>query len=189
MRFLRAAFRDLAMFQWRFRENVSSGEHCVVLGRSTMVLGRSTMVLWMSTMVLGRSTMVLIKSTMVLGRSRLDLSWLGGQGEPGECHQESVTNRRTDKQTNEQPGNYRAFPDFLNQWFSIGLMWSSEIYLFKIKTSCQIAFHGGNNPWWLREYNWCLQLSSVYHNGCFPVFQAPRHWDWELSTSYLCYHL
>ena len=51
--------------------------------------------------------MVLGRSTMVLGRSGLDLSGLGGQGEPGESHQESVT-----EQTDKQPGDYRAFPDF-----------------------------------------------------------------------------
>ena len=41
------------------------------------------------------------------------LVWTGGQGEPGESHQERVINR----QPNKQPGEYRAFPDLLNQWF------------------------------------------------------------------------
>ena len=57
--------------------------------------------------------MMLGRSTMVLGRSGLDLSGLGCQGEPGESHQESVTN----KQTNRQPGVYRAFPDLYNHKF------------------------------------------------------------------------
>ena len=75
----------------------------MVLGRSTMVLGRSTMVSGRSTMVLGRSTMVLGRSTMVLGKSGLDFSGLGGQGEPGESHQESVTNKQTNNQAIIEP--------------------------------------------------------------------------------------
>ena len=46
--------------------------------------------------------MVLGRSTIVLGRSGLALSGLGGQGEPGESHQESVTNTQPDEQTNNQ---------------------------------------------------------------------------------------
>ena len=90
------------------RSTMVSTRFTMVSGRSTMVLGRSTTVSGRSTIVLGRSTMVLGRSTMVLGRSGLDFSGLGGQGEPGESHQESVTTYQTDK----QPGDYRAFPDF-----------------------------------------------------------------------------
>ena len=59
--------------------------------------------------------MVLGRSTMVLGRSGLYLSGLGGQGEPGESHQESVTN----KQTTKQLGDYRAFPGFRINGFQL----------------------------------------------------------------------
>ena len=50
-----------------------------------------------------------------IGPVGLDLSGLGGQGEPGESHQESVTNNQTDNQANIEP-----FQIFVNQRVSIG---------------------------------------------------------------------
>ena len=66
--------------------------------------------------------MVLGKSIMVLGRSGLDFSGLVGHWEPGESHQESVTNRQTDNQQD----NYRFFESMVFNWFN--LVFSNSLY-------------------------------------------------------------
>ena len=40
--------------------------------------------------------------------------------------------KQKNRQTDNQPDNYRAFPDFLNPWFSIGLIWCSAILYIKL---------------------------------------------------------
>ena len=72
--------------------------------------------------------MVLGKSIMVLGRSGLDFSGLVGQWEPGESHQESVTNRQTDKQTTNQTiiEPFQIFESMVFNWFN--LEFSNSLY-------------------------------------------------------------
>ena len=54
---------------------------------------------------------------MVLGRSGLDSSGLGGQGEPGESHQESVTNRQTNNQAIIE--HSRSFESMVLNWLDL----------------------------------------------------------------------
>ena len=62
--------------------------------------------------------MVLGRSTMVLGKSGLDLSGVGGQGEPGESHQESVTtNKQTTNQVIIEPS--RSFESMVLNWLDL----------------------------------------------------------------------